>query len=57
MLGMVGDGLTNREIARQLTLSEKTVKNYVSAIYSKLHVKRRAQAVQLATERRLRKQI
>ncbi len=57
VLGMVGDGLTNREIARELKLSEKTVKNYVSAIYSKLHVKRRAQAVQLATERRLRKQI
>ena len=53
---MIGDGLTNREIAGELKLSEKTVKNYVSQIYSKLHVERRSQASRLATERRLRKQ-
>lgn len=56
ILEMIGEGLTNREIAGQLSLSEKTVKNYVSQIYSKLHVERRSQAARLATERRLRKE-
>ena len=48
ILGMIGDGLTNREIAGKLSLSEKTVKNYVSQVYSKLHVERRSQAATLA---------
>lgn len=52
----IGEGLTNREIAKQLSLSEKTIKNYVSQIYSKLHVPRRSQAATIATERRLRRQ-
>jgi DNA-binding NarL/FixJ family response regulator len=56
ILDMIGDGLTNRQIAERLSLSEKTVKNYVSELYSKLRVERRAQAASLATERRLRKQ-
>jgi len=56
ILDMIGEGLTNREIANVLKLSEKTVKNYVSQIYSKLHVERRSQASRLATERRMRKQ-
>lgn len=56
ILEMIGDGLTNREVASELSLSEKTVKNYVSQIYSKLHVERRAQAARLATERRMRKE-
>jgi len=56
ILTMIGDGLTNREIAERLSLTEKTVKNYVSQIYSKLHVERRPQAARLATERRMRKQ-
>ncbi len=56
ILDMIGDGLTNREIADRLSLSEKTVKNYVSGIYAKLHVERRSQASSLATARRLRKQ-
>ena len=55
ILGYIGEGLTNREIAEQLSLSEKTIKNYVSQIYSKLHVQRRSQAATIATERRLRK--
>lgn len=53
---LVGDGLTNREIAEQLSLSEKTVKNYVTHIYSKLHVQRRSQLAGLATERRVRRE-
>ena len=56
ILEMIGDGLTNREIADRLSLSEKTIKNYVSGIYSKLHVERRSQASSLATARRMRKQ-
>ena len=55
ILSLIGDGLTNREIARQVNLSEKTVKNYVSHIYAKLHVERRSQATGLATERRIRR--
>ena len=56
ILGLIGEGLMNREIAEQLGLSQKTIKNYVSQIYSKLHVQRRAQAATIATERRLRRQ-
>ena len=55
ILSLIGDGLSNREIAGQVNLSEKTVKNYVSHIYSKLHVERRSQATGLATERRIRR--
>lgn len=55
ILGLIGNGLTNREIADELSLSEKTIKNYVSQIYSKLQVERRSQAARIATERRMRK--
>lgn len=44
ILDMIGEGLTNREIAARIGLSDKTVKNYVSTILSKLEVARRAQA-------------
>jgi two-component system response regulator DevR len=44
ILDMVGEGLTNREIAGRIHLSDKTVKNYVSAILQKLEVARRAEA-------------
>ncbi|MGI8708933.1 MAG: response regulator [Actinomycetota bacterium] len=44
ILGMIGEGLTNREIAGRIHLSDKTVKNYVSTILSKLDVARRAEA-------------
>ncbi len=44
VLGLIAAGLTNREIALQLGLAEKTVKNYISNILSKLEVKRRAEA-------------
>jgi DNA-binding NarL/FixJ family response regulator len=41
---MVADGKTNKDIANELHLAEKTVKNYVSSILSKLEVARRAEA-------------
>ncbi|HEX6349135.1 MAG TPA: response regulator transcription factor [Candidatus Dormibacteraeota bacterium] len=44
ILGMIADGQTNREIGTALKLAEKTVKNYVSTILSKLEVARRAEA-------------
>ncbi|TMC07149.1 MAG: response regulator transcription factor [Chloroflexi bacterium] len=44
ILTLVAEGLTNREIGLRLKLGEKTVKNYVSTILSKLEVGRRAEA-------------
>ena len=44
ILGEVADGKTNRQIGVDLKLAEKTVKNYVSSILSKLEVARRAEA-------------
>jgi DNA-binding NarL/FixJ family response regulator len=44
ILDLVGEGLTNREIAERIHLSDKTVKNYVSTILQKLEVARRAEA-------------
>ena len=44
ILDMIGEGLTNREIAGRIHLSDKTVKNYVSTILQKLEVARRAEA-------------
>ena len=44
ILSLVADGKTNREIGDDLHLAEKTVKNYVSSILSKLEVARRAEA-------------
>lgn len=45
VLGLIAAGTTNREIARQLELSDKTVRNYISNIFSKLQVVDRAQAI------------
>ena len=44
ILQLVAEGKTNREIGEELSLAEKTVKNYVSSILSKLEVQRRAEA-------------
>lgn len=44
VLALVAEGLTNKEIARTLDLSAKTVKNYVSNLFEKLNLSRRAQA-------------
>jgi len=52
ILSMVAEGLTNREIGVRLKLAEKTVKNYVSTILSKLEVSRRAEAAAYLARRR-----
>lgn len=44
VLALVADGKTNKEIANALGLSDKTVKNYLSNIFSKLNLSRRAEA-------------
>jgi len=44
VLSLIADGLTNRQIANELNLAEKTVKNYVSALLHKLDMTRRAEA-------------
>lgn len=49
-LELLAQGLSNREIASKLYLGEKTVRNYVSDIYSKLQVASRAEAVVKARE-------
>ncbi|MFJ7190782.1 response regulator [Streptomyces bacillaris] len=52
VLDLIGEGLTNRQIAGQLFLSEKTVKNHISRLLGKLGVERRVQAAVIATEAR-----
>jgi DNA-binding NarL/FixJ family response regulator len=50
ILGYVADGLTNRQIAAQMFLAEKTVKNYVSSLLTKLGLERRTQAAVFAVK-------
>ncbi|GAB7029029.1 response regulator transcription factor [Streptomyces sp. NPDC021749] len=50
ILGLIGAGLTNRQIGKRLYLSEKTVKNHISRMLAKLGVERRIQAAVLATQ-------
>jgi two-component system response regulator DevR len=49
VLDLIAEGLTNRQIGERISLSEKTVKNYVSSILGKLGLERRTQAAVLAT--------
>jgi DNA-binding NarL/FixJ family response regulator len=44
VLALVAKGKTNKEIAEALKLSDKTIKNYIRAMFQKLHVTRRSQA-------------
>jgi two-component system response regulator DevR len=53
ILALVADGKTNREIGTDLQLSEKTVRNYVSAILNKLSLASRAQAAAYAARHRI----
>ena len=52
VLALVAEGKTNKEIAEQMTLSDKTVKNYLSNIFEKLKINRRSQAAVLFAENR-----
>lgn len=49
VLDLIAQGLSNRQIAQQLRLAEKTIKNYVSRILGKLGLESRTQAAILAT--------
>jgi DNA-binding NarL/FixJ family response regulator len=50
ILDLIAEGLTNREIAEELYLAEKTVKNYVSNLLSKLEMSRRSEAAAYAAK-------
>lgn len=50
ILGYIADGLSNRQIAEQMFLAEKTVKNYVSSLLAKLGMERRTQAAVFAAK-------
>jgi DNA-binding NarL/FixJ family response regulator len=50
ILELIGEGLTNRQIGERMFLAEKTVKNYVSALFAKLGMKRRTQAAAFAAK-------
>lgn len=51
VLDLIGEGLTNREIAQRMFLAEKTVKNYVSSLLAKLGLHHRTQAATLVVRR------
>ena len=45
MLTLIAGGLCNKDIAQELSISEKTVKNHINNIFSKLHLYDRTQAM------------
>ena len=53
ILLLIADGKTNKEIAEEIFLSDKTVKNYVSSILSKLNLRRRSEAAAFIARKRL----
>ncbi len=53
ILQLIAGGMSNREIAEKLFVSENTVKTHSSRLFDKLSAKRRTQAVQIAKELRL----
>jgi len=53
ILLLVAEGKTNKEIAADVFLSDKTVKNYVSSILSKLNLQRRTQAAAFMAKRHI----
>jgi DNA-binding NarL/FixJ family response regulator len=55
ILTLIAEGMTNKEIAADVFLSDKTVKNYVSSILSKLNLRRRSEAAAFIAERKARR--
>lgn len=53
VLALVAEGLTNKEIATTMELSDKTVKNYLANVFQKLHISRRAQAATFFVKRQV----
>jgi DNA-binding NarL/FixJ family response regulator len=53
VLGLVAEGLSNAEIARQLDVSERTVHAHLRAVYSKIGVRSRTEATRYALDRDL----
>jgi DNA-binding CsgD family transcriptional regulator len=53
ILGLIAEGLSNREIAERVHVSENTVKTHSGRVFAKLGARRRTQAVQLGKELRL----
>jgi DNA-binding NarL/FixJ family response regulator len=51
ILALVAEGKTNKEIAAELGLSDKTIKNLLSVIFQKLQISRRSQAAALFVRR------
>jgi DNA-binding NarL/FixJ family response regulator len=56
ILGLVAEGLTNREIGDRLHLAEKTIKHYMTNVLQKLHVRSRVEAALLAQKHGLSKE-
>jgi two-component system response regulator DevR len=56
VLALIARGKTNREIACEITLSEKTVKNYVSSILNKLRMHRRSEAAAFVARQEMHEQ-
>jgi DNA-binding NarL/FixJ family response regulator len=56
ILDLIAEGKTNKEIAHEVYLSDKTVKNYVSSILSKLSLRRRSEAAAFIARRHPRAQ-
>jgi DNA-binding NarL/FixJ family response regulator len=52
ILALIAEGKTNKEMADEMFLSDKTVKNYVSSILAKLNLRRRSEAAAFIAERR-----
>ena len=50
VIALIAEGRTNKEVAVEMGLAEKTVKNYLSTVFEKLHVTRRAQAAAYYTQ-------
>jgi NarL family two-component system response regulator LiaR len=50
ILGLIASGMTNKEIAAKVFVSENTVKTHAASVFEKLQAKRRTQAVQIAKQ-------